>query len=97
MLTFEIAEDTRTHDAEGRGLEMGKMWVRCYRHGRYSGSLRCNPDPAYALAKRLLAAGWRMGDAATAEFVVGMANVENAFAKDAERAHLYDERGRLKG
>jgi len=105
--TFTITPDERTHDESGRGLEMGKYWVRCflggwfnsagvYVSGRYSGSVLVQPDIAYEHAKRMMLGGWVPQDDATRAFVDGMANVEHAFEEDAKRAHLYDEHGRLK-
>lgn len=83
--TFSIMEDTRTHDSKGRGLEMGYFWVRCYRDGQYSGSVRVQPDVAYAHAKRMLLDGWKIQNAITEYFVLGMQNVEQAFENDAKR------------
>ncbi len=91
--TFTIKEDRRRHDAKGCGLETGFYFVRSYLDRRYSCGLRCHPDEAYALAKRMLLAGWEVEDAATEEFMRGMANVERAFEEDAGREQTKGDRG----
>lgn len=93
---FSITEDTQTHDATGRGLEMGLYRVRVYRNGQQISNVRVQPDTAYARAKRMLADGWLVKDEATQKWVAGMRNVERAFEEDAKRAHLYDKHGKLK-